>query len=63
VAAGVLETRIVLHESLHKFAMSHDGGAHDTGPLSANTNRSGTAAQNQINAPQIDNIRDQQRPR
>jgi len=63
VAAGVLEQRIVLHESLHRFAMSHDGGAHDTGPLSANTNRSGTAAQNQINAPQIDNIRDQQRPR
>jgi hypothetical protein len=63
VAAGVLEQRIVLHESLHRFDMSHDGGAHDTGPLDAGTNRNGAAAQNQIIGAQILMIRNQPHPR
>ena len=59
----MLEQRIVLHESLHRFDMVHDGGSHDVGSLDAGTNRSGTAAQNQMIGAQIIKVRNQLRPR
>jgi hypothetical protein len=64
VARGVLEPRIVLHESLHSVFVYWGGNDHATmGALDAATNRAGTAAQNQLNDTQKDIIRRCDRPR